>query len=167
MADLDAGHKVLEVGSGTGYTTLGIAEEVDRENIITLDQNPYQHSKAVKKEKIMDIKFYMGDSENLPFTDAIFDRYISAGSIEYWPDPLKAIREAKRVTKKDGKALIIGPVKPKHQPFRYICETVMLFPTIEEYLEWFREAGFTEINHELCRPPWFVSDYGIVISGIA
>jgi MPBQ/MSBQ methyltransferase len=41
----------------------------------------------------------LGDAENLPSTTTAFDRYVSAGSIEYWPDPLRGIAEAYRVTR--------------------------------------------------------------------
>lgn len=166
MADLNKDHKVVEVGSGTGYTTQGIITKVKPENIMTLDQSEYQHAKAIKKRNIRDIDFVFGDSENLPFKDNEFDRYISAGSIEYWPDPLKAIREGKRVVKKGGKVLIIGPIKPKLQPFKYFWETVMLFPTTKEYVDWYKEAGLKNVEYKLCRPPWFFNDYAIVISGV-
>ena len=43
-----------------------------------------------------------GDAENLPFDDDAFDRYVSAGSIEYWPDPQRGIAEAYRVTRAGG-----------------------------------------------------------------
>lgn len=166
MADLKKDHKVVEVGSGTGYTTTAIVKKVKNKNIYTLDQSPYQRAKAEKKKLLKGTKFKFGDSENLPYKDNQFDRYISAGSIEYWPDPLKAIKEAKRVVKKNGNVLIIGPLKPKHQPFRYICETVMLFPTIKEYVDWYKKAGLRKIEYKLCRPPWFINDYAIVISGV-
>ena len=37
-----------------------------------------------------------GDAEALPFEADAFDRYVSAGSIEYWPDPQRGIAEAYR-----------------------------------------------------------------------
>ncbi len=36
-----------------------------------------------------------GDAEELPFRTDSFDRYVSAGSIEYWPEPQRGIREAR------------------------------------------------------------------------
>jgi SAM-dependent methyltransferase len=55
-----------------------------------------------------------GDAEDLPFAADSFDRYVSAGSIEYWPEPQRGITEAYRVTKPGGVACIIGPVYPTH-----------------------------------------------------
>ena len=37
-----------------------------------------------------------GDAEDLPFATNSFDRYLSAGSIEYWPEPQRGIKEAYR-----------------------------------------------------------------------
>lgn len=37
-----------------------------------------------------------GDAEDLPFATDSFDRYVSAGSIEYWPEPQRGIKEAYR-----------------------------------------------------------------------
>jgi len=39
-----------------------------------------------------------GDAEDLPFETDSFDRYVSAGSIEYWPEPQRGIKEAYRYT---------------------------------------------------------------------
>ena len=41
-----------------------------------------------------------GDAENLhQLKSNTYDRYVSAGSIEYWPHPHKGIEEAYRVVK--------------------------------------------------------------------
>lgn len=55
-----------------------------------------------------------GDAEDLPFPTDTYDRYVSAGSIEYWPEPQRGIAEAYRVTKPGGVACVIGPVYPTH-----------------------------------------------------
>ena len=39
---------------------------------------------------------FQGDAEDLPFPTDSFDRYVSAGSIEYWPEPQRGIKEAYR-----------------------------------------------------------------------
>lgn len=54
-----------------------------------LDQSPQQLSKAAAKSELKDVAAMMeGDAENLPMNwTGKFDRYVSAGSIEYWPHP--------------------------------------------------------------------------------
>lgn len=76
-----------------------------------------------------------GDAEDLPFPTDRFDRYVSAGSIEYWPEPERGIKEAYRVVKEGGLACIIGPVHPTFWLSRFFADVWMLFPTEDEYIE--------------------------------
>ena len=69
--------------------------------------------RAMVKPELERCRFRLGDAENLPFEDDTFDRYVSAGSIEYWPDPQRGINEAYRVIKEGGQALMIGPIEPQ------------------------------------------------------
>jgi MPBQ/MSBQ methyltransferase len=157
----------LDVGSGTGFTTLGIVEKINAENVFCIDQSPHQMAKAKQKTKLQNCHFQLGDAENLPFSTNCFDRYVSAGSIEYWPDPQQAIQEAFRVIKPGGIALIIGPLKPQNPIARFIAETWMLFPEESEYVSWFREAGFTNIKKIHIAPQWVQKErYGIAVSGV-
>ena len=167
LADLShPGLTVAEVGAGTGFTTEGIREFVDVKNIHALDQSDFQQAKAKKKAALNGVSFYLGDAESLPWETDRFDRYISAGSIEYWPDPQRAIAEAYRIIKAGGTATMIGPLKPKNKLAAFIAEVFMLFPTLDEYIFWYKEAGFTEINYVFVRPPWVRSDdYAVSIVG--
>lgn len=76
-----------------------------------------------------------GDAEDLPFPADAFDRYVSAGSIEYWPEPQRGICEAYRVTRNGGIACIIGPVHPTFWLSRLFADMWMLFPTEDEYTQ--------------------------------
>lgn len=70
---------VLDVGGGTGFTTLGIVKHVDAKNVTILDQSPHQLAKAKQKEALKDCKIIEGDAEDLPFPTDYADRYVSAG----------------------------------------------------------------------------------------
>lgn len=70
---------VVDVGGGTGFTTLGIVKHVDAKNVTILDQSPHQLAKARKKEPLKECKILEGDAEDLPFPTDTFDRYVSAG----------------------------------------------------------------------------------------
>lgn len=71
--------KVIDVGGGTGFTTLGIVEHVDPKNVTLLDQSPHQLEKARHKKEIEGVTIMEGDAEDLPFPADTFDRYVSAG----------------------------------------------------------------------------------------
>ena len=86
-------------------------------------------------------------------------------SIEYWPDPQRGIREAYRVLKIGGKACLIGPVYPTFWLSRFFADVWMLFPKEEEYIEWFKNAGFTNVKLKRIGPKWYrgVRRHGLIM----
>ena len=123
--DLD----VADVGAGTGFTTAGIVARVAPEHVTMIDQSPHQLARARAKPALAAVRKEIGDAEALPLpTDAV-DRYVSAGSIEYWPDPQRAIAEAYRVVRPGGVALIVGPLRRTHPIARRLSDAWMLFPS--------------------------------------
>ncbi|XP_074586796.1 2-methyl-6-phytyl-1,4-hydroquinone methyltransferase 2, chloroplastic-like [Curcuma longa] len=165
-ADLhDPELKVVDVGGGTGFATLGIVKRVHPENVTILDQSPEQLAKARQKEALKDCTIIEGDAEDLPFPTDSVDRYVSAGSIEYWPDPQRGIMEAYRVLKPGGIACIIGPVYPTFWLSRFFANVWMLFPKEEEYVEWFEKAGFKDVKLKRVGPKWYrgVRRFGLII----
>ncbi|CAI9771300.1 unnamed protein product [Fraxinus pennsylvanica] len=136
---------VVDVGGGTGFTTLGIVKHVDAKNVTILDQSPHQLAKAKKKEPLKECKIIEGDAEDLPFPTDYADRYISAGSIEYWPDPQRGIKEAYRVLKLGGKACLIGPVYPTFWLSRFFADMWMLFQRKKSILN-----GFKRLALQMC-----------------
>ncbi|MDQ3770175.1 MAG: methyltransferase domain-containing protein, partial [Actinomycetota bacterium] len=165
----DRALRVLDVGAGTGFTTEGIVERVDAANVTMLDQSPHQLARSHRRPALAACRRVQGDAENLPFPDASFDRYVSAGSIEYWPDPARAITEAHRVLRPGGIALVAGPLRPRHRVGRLLADTWMLFPEEEQYRAWFAAAGFVEVSAVYAAPEWHrggPTSYGIAIAGM-
>jgi MPBQ/MSBQ methyltransferase len=169
VARFDApGLETLDAGAGTGFTTEGIVERVAPERVTMLDQSPHQLARARAKPALERCRKLLGDAERLPFEDASFDRYVSAGSIEYWPDPQRGIAEAHRVLRPGGVGVVIGPVKPANPVLRWLSETWMLFPSEAEYRDWFARAGFDDVRVEVLAPDWYRgrSPYGVAIAGV-
>jgi MPBQ/MSBQ methyltransferase len=161
--------EVLDAGAGTGFTTEGIVAQVDAARVTMLDQSPHQLARSRSKPALASCPRVLGDAEALPFEDDRFDRYVSAGSIEYWPDPLRGIAEAYRVTRPGGVALVIGPVRPAHRVARRLAETWMLFPPAADYTRWMGEAGFTDVRVRELAPSWYRDSrapYALAVSGV-
>ena len=158
--------RVIDVGSGTGFTTEGIVSRVPANNVTCVDQSPHQMQHARRKPELQACTFREGDAENIPFPNDSFDRYVSAGSIEYWPDPQLGVNESYRVIKPGGWALLIGPLEPVNPISKFAANTWMLFPKEEEYHEYYREAGFTNVRHTYVAPSWQSNErYGIALLG--
>lgn len=165
-ADLnDPNLHVVDVGGGTGFCTQGVIKHVKPEHVTLLDQSPHQLAKARKKKDLEGVTIIEGDAEDLPFEDDTFDRYVSAGSIEYWPDPQRGICEAYRVIKPGGRACLIGPVHPTFWLSRWMADVWMLFPTEEEYMTWFTAAGFEDVKIDRIGPKWYrgVRRHGLIM----
>jgi len=98
-ADVKAGMKVLDIACGPGYVSKSIslreAESIGvdfSENMITLAKQLYP-----------DLKFELGDAQQLAFPDEAFDRVVMNFGILHLSEPDKAIAEAFRVLKHGGK----------------------------------------------------------------
>jgi MPBQ/MSBQ methyltransferase len=170
LARLDEpGLRTLDVGAGTGFSTEGIVEHVVPEQVTMLDQSPDQLGRARRKPALTGCAKLLGDAERLPFENDSFDRYVSCGSIEYWPDPARAIAEAHRVVRPGGTALVVGPLPPKRRLARLLADTWMLFPTEAEYRRWFEATGFADIEVRRFGAPWtgdsHGAGYGVAIAG--
>jgi len=107
----------------------------------------------------------LGDAENLPFEDDSFDAAISAGSIEYWPNPQKGIEEMTRVTKSGGRVVILAPRKPDNLIARKFAESIMLFPSTQQCVYWFMKAGLENIRYVEMGPYRFWSKLVVIVSG--
>jgi len=160
--------RILDAGAGTGFTTEGIVEHVDAEFVTMLDQSPHQLRRAAAKPALAGCTKVLGDAEALPLPTDHFDRYVSAGSIEYWPSPERGIAEAYRVLRPGGVALVVGPVPPGDRILRRLAELWMLFPTEAQYREWFERAGFDDVALTTVAPGWYRdprSRYAVAVTG--
>jgi len=160
--------ETVDVGAGTGFTTAGIVATVAPERVTMIDQSPHQLARARRKPALARAEKRLGDAEALPLPTDSVDRYVSAGSIEYWPDPQRAIAEAYRVVRPGGVALVIGPLRRTHPLARRLSDAWMLFPAEAEYTAWMEGAGFTDLRAVTVAPPWWRAGwdaYGIAIAG--
>ncbi|GAB3023842.1 methyltransferase domain-containing protein [Natronobiforma cellulositropha] len=154
---------VLDVGCGTGFGTEGLLEHVD--TVYALDQSEHQLEKAYAKlGKRGPVRFHRGDAERLPFATNTFDIIWSSGSIEYWPDPVRALREFRRVLVPGGQVLVVGPNTPENLVAKTLADAMMLFYDEYEADRMFKTAGFEEVKHKFMGPNY---DPDIAITTIA
>lgn len=146
--DIDASDRVLDVGCGTGFGTEGLLQYTD--DVWGLDQSAHQLEKAFEKfGKREQVRFHRGDAERLPFADDSFDAYWSSGSIEYWPNPVAALEEARRVTRPGGSVLVVGPDHPTSTLFARLADAIMLFYDEGDADRMFADAGFETFEHHI------------------
>jgi ubiquinone/menaquinone biosynthesis C-methylase UbiE len=107
-SDLDPGHNVLEIGTGTGIIPFSIYSTVS--SITATDISPEMirvANQKLLKSKIANIDFQIQDSYNLTFPDKSFDVVIASNLFHLLYEPEKPLKEIGRVMKDDG--IFIAP----------------------------------------------------------
>jgi len=102
-----------------------------------IDQSPHQLAKARKKDGLKGVTILQGDAEDLPFETDSKDRYVSAGSIEYWPEPQRGICEV-------GLGCMYVPGCDKAYALKF--ETVCILLTVEV------NVGIPLLQAPMCGP---------------
>jgi SAM-dependent methyltransferase len=96
------GEKILDVGSGTGSLSFALAARGDHREIVGVDVGEPFVAYASAHNKDPRTRFELADATALPFADASFDRTVSQLVLQFLPEPLKAVKEMRRVTRPGG-----------------------------------------------------------------
>ena len=102
---------LLDLGCGTGEVLSIISKKKKGCKLYGLDLSEKMLEKAKKKLSDSDT-LLVGDSENMPFEDEMFDVLTSTESFHHYPNPQKAVKEIYRVLKKDGKLILCDFWRP-------------------------------------------------------
>jgi ubiquinone/menaquinone biosynthesis C-methylase UbiE len=121
---------MLEIGPGTGYYTLSLAEWVHPGTVEILDlrQEFLDHvMRRAGMRGLGNIRPTCGDAQALPYDDDRFDAAVLITVLGEIPDQIAALRELQRVLKPGGR-LIIGELFP---PDPHIVPFASLRPRVE------------------------------------
>ena len=92
--------KLLDIGSGTGALAFALAERKPQAHVQGIDPSKEYVAYANSRNGFPDrVSFEEGDAQQLRFADASFDASLSLLVFNFIPDPRKALREVRRVTK--------------------------------------------------------------------
>lgn len=110
LGPLEAGARVLDLGSGAGTDSLVAAQMVGPEGTVTgIDMTPEMLAKAREAAAEMgatNVEFVEAEAERLPFADESFDIVISNGVIDLIPDKDAVFSELFRVLARGGRIQI-------------------------------------------------------------
>ena len=137
--------RVLEIGIGTGlnlpfYDTSQVRELVGVEPSQRMHHLVLQRSRAAR----LPVEIVGITAERLPLADAVFDTVVSTYTLCTIPDPVAALREARRVLAPGGRLLLVAPLEwevhqAPHDYYRYTVHAL-------RYL--FQQAGLEVVTIE-------------------
>ena len=97
---LRAGMRLLDCGCGPGTITCDLAGIVAPAEVVGIDFDPKQVDTAVAhaaQEGVTNARFQTANVYALPFPDGSFDAVFSHALVDHLSEPLKAIKEMRRV----------------------------------------------------------------------
>ena len=112
---LEPRSRVLEIGFGNGRAVPDVLALAKDGHYAGIDISPtmVEEARRFNAEFIARgrAEFHCADVERMPFPDATFDGAFSIGVIHFWPEPVVALGEPRRVLKPNSLA-IMGALAP-------------------------------------------------------
>jgi arsenite methyltransferase len=149
--------KVFDVGCGAGWLSRILAKRAPRGRVVGMDisDEMIQHARA-SSIGASNLSFVVGTVDATPWEPDFFDRIITVESSYYWPDPAKGVRELYRVAAARSSAWTLINYY-RDNPYCHQWGPKLAVPThLLSAAEWktlFREAGFTDVAHQLVPDP--------------
>jgi ubiquinone/menaquinone biosynthesis C-methylase UbiE/uncharacterized OsmC-like protein len=104
------GERVLDVACGTGLVSLRLAAGVGEQGCVVgtdISERMVEAASSIaSKRNIRNVQFWRHDAEALPFPDGSFDAAVCALGLMYVPDPVRAMREMRRLVNSDGRVAV-------------------------------------------------------------
>jgi ubiquinone/menaquinone biosynthesis C-methylase UbiE len=105
-----AGDRLFEVGFGNGKLVprlLALAHEAIYAGI-DFSETMVAEAKAFNKALIEAgrASFRLAPVDAIPFADGSFDRAMTLNTIYFWPEPIRALAEIRRVLRPEGRFLV-------------------------------------------------------------
>jgi protein-L-isoaspartate O-methyltransferase len=111
ILDPKPGERILEVGPGTGYYTLDVADWVNPDgevDILDLQQEMLDHTMGRAEERgLANVTPTRSDATAMPYEDGTFDAAYLTAVLGEIPDQDAAVRELARVLRPGGR-LVVG-----------------------------------------------------------
>jgi SAM-dependent methyltransferase len=136
---LKKGFSLLDCGCGVGSITLDLAELVAPGQVVGVDMDDGQLEIGranAKERELTNVTFEKGDVYGLRFDSGMFDAVLAHTLLYHLSDPLRALKELRRVLKPSGvvavsdddfDTLTVSPPHPLAQRTIEIMKNVVLF----------------------------------------
>lgn len=120
-----AREQILDLGCGTGATTLALAERLGaRAKCTGIDiSEPMIHAARTRAgDRDLPVAFIVGDVQSFPFQPNSYDVLVSRLGVMFFDDPAAAFRNLRRATRPGGRLTFVCWRHPEDNPFMSTAE---------------------------------------------
>ena len=101
------GERVLDVATGTGWTSRRVAEHGAKVTGVDIAEGMLAAAREIAGERSLGIEYRLADAESLPFADGEFDAVISTCGVMFAGNREAAAAELARVCRKGGRLALM------------------------------------------------------------
>jgi ubiquinone/menaquinone biosynthesis C-methylase UbiE len=159
-AGVKRGHRILDVGCGTGYFACLIAEIVGNDGLaVGIDASPEMIAYATQRSRhTSNCQFQLGTAESLSLPSAQFDVVVSSLFMHHLPADLRgaALAEMQRVLRPGGTLLIAEAQVPRAPVLRLLARLHgydRMSEAVADLDRLIADAGFKHVTTGEA-PPW-------------
>ena len=158
-AGVQPGHRVLDVGCGTGYFAGLLAEVVGQNGLVLgIDASPQMIDYATRRRSRPNCQFQVGTAESLGLPADRFDVVVSSLFMHHLPADLQptALAEMRRVLRPGGTLLIAEAQVPRARGWRLLARMHgfdRMAQAVADLERLIGDAGFEHLRGGEA-PPW-------------
>ena len=153
QAQIRSGHRVLDVGCGTGSLVIQLKRLCPETDVVGLDPDPKALARARHKaaHAAVSVQLDRGFGDELPYAEASFDRVLSSLMFHHLPaeEKGKTLRAIRRVLKPGGEFHMLDFEGPEHGAHGFLARFLHSSDRLKDNSEsrvlgFMKEAGFVE-----------------------
>lgn len=165
LLDLEHGTLLVDMGTGTGRILELLAKRFERAIGVDTNQQMLSYARArVQGPAYSNVQVRQGDICHLSLADDTADAVIMHQVLHYLPDPARAIKEAARILKADGRALIVDFAAHTVERLRDEFAHQRLGFSNDQIEAWSKDAGLAVTFHEQLPPSKQAGVDGLTVS---
>jgi ubiquinone/menaquinone biosynthesis C-methylase UbiE len=156
---------LVDLGTGTGRVLELFASQAKAMHGIDSSREMLAIARTnIEKRGLRHAQLRQSDIYALPLGDAVADLVTVHQVLHFLDEPQKALLEARRILKPNGKLLVVDFAPHDLEELRENHAHRRLGISAEQMIAWFNRAQLTLDRHDVLDPPWLKSRKGLTVS---
>jgi ubiquinone/menaquinone biosynthesis C-methylase UbiE len=156
---------LIDLGTGTGRILAMLSPSAEQAYGIDSSREMLAIARAnIERSGLRHAQVRQADIYALPFANATADLVTIHQVLHFLDDPARALTEARRVLKPDGRLLIVDFAPHELEALRAEHAHRRLGISGEQMMGWLARAGLSLIRHDVLPPPWLKGQTGLTVS---